>query len=96
VKRFSVRRRSELLAPVIVALRRRGEDVVASELERYRAQLADLTPDERHAVEALARGIVSKLLHDPIVGLKERAGEGVERAQARLIAELFGIDALPE
>jgi glutamyl-tRNA reductase len=77
---------------VIVALRRRGEEVVAGELERYRGQLADLTPDERQAVEALARSVVSKLLHDPIVELKERAGAGVERAHARLIAELFGID----
>jgi glutamyl-tRNA reductase len=92
VKRFVVRRRSEHLAPVIVALRRRGEVVVAGELERYRGQLADLTPDERQAVEALARSVVSKLLHDPIVELKERAGAGVERAHARLIAELFGID----
>jgi len=92
VKRFVVRRRSEHLAPVIVALRRRGEEVVAGELERYRGQLADLTPDERQAVEALARSVVSKLLHDPIVELKERAGAGVERAHARLIAELFGID----
>ncbi len=91
-KRFVVRQRSEHLAPVIVALRRRGEEVVARELERYRAQLADLTPDERAAVEALARSVVSKLLHDPIVGLKERAGAGAERAHARLIAELFGID----
>jgi glutamyl-tRNA reductase len=91
-KRFVVRRRSEHLAPVIVALRRRGEEVVARELERYRAQLADLTPDERAAVEALARSVVSKLLHDPIVGLKERAGAGAERAHVRLIAELFGID----
>ena len=92
VKRFVVRRRSEHLAPVIVALRKRGEEVVAGELERYRRQLADLTPDERQAVEALARSVVSKLLHDPIVELKERAGAGAERAHARLIAELFGID----
>lgn len=92
VKRFAVRRRSEYVAPMIVALRRRGEEVIAGELERHRAQLADLTPDERHAVEALARSVVSKLLHDPIVGLKERAGAGAERAHARLIAELFGID----
>ena len=43
-----------------------------------RAALADLTPDEREAVEALARGVAAKLLHDPIVELKERSEPGTE------------------
>jgi glutamyl-tRNA reductase len=59
VERFARRRRSERLAPLILALRERGDAVVASELERFRSDLATLTPDERAAVEALARGIVA-------------------------------------
>jgi len=92
VRRFALRRRSERLAPVIQALRHRGDDVVEAELARFRSQLAELTPDEREAVRALARGVVAKLLHDPIVRLKELSGPGVEDAHARLLVELFGLE----
>jgi glutamyl-tRNA reductase len=94
--RFSIRQRSEKLAPVIRALRQRGDRVMASEQERFRRELSTLTPDEREAVEALARGIVSKLLHDPIVRLKERSTPGTEESQARTLADLFGIELPPE
>jgi len=96
VRRFSIRRRSEHLAPLIRALRERGDAVLAAELSRFRSELAALTPDEREAVEALARGIVSKLLHDPIVRLKERSGPGAGDAYAKALADLFGIEPRSE
>jgi glutamyl-tRNA reductase len=92
VHRFTVRRRSERLAPLIHALRERGDGTVAAELERFRSELSSLTPDERAAVEALGRGIVAKLLHDPIVRLKELSTPGTEDAHAKLAAELFGLE----
>ncbi len=96
VRRYVVRRRSDRLAPIIKAIRARGDDVMSAELARYASRLGDLTPDEHAAVEALARGIVAKLLHDPIVELKERSEPGTEGAHARLLAELLGIDLDPE
>jgi glutamyl-tRNA reductase len=93
LRRFTVRRRSEHLAPLITALRERGDEVTRSELERFRSELAALTPDERAAVESLTRGIVAKLLHEPIVRLKERAG--ADAAYARILAQLFDVH-LPE
>jgi glutamyl-tRNA reductase len=92
VRRFVVRRRGDELAPLIRALRRRGDAVLQGELERQSGRLHDLTPDERAAVEALARGIVAKLLHDPIVALKERSEPGSGRTHAKLLAELLGLD----
>lgn len=92
VHRFAVRRRSERLAPLIHALRRRGDAVVTTELERFRSDLASLTPDEREAVLALARGIVAKLLHDPIVRVKELSTHDGDDAPARLLVELFGLE----
>jgi glutamyl-tRNA reductase len=94
VRRFVVRRRSDTLAPLITAIRRRGEDVLQAELARHSSRLAELTPDERSAVEALARGIVAKLLHDPIVELKERSEPGTDGLHAKVLAELLGVDAL--
>ena len=91
VQRFLLRRRSERLAPLIRALRRRGDEVIRAELERFRTDLGSLTPDERQAVEALARGIAAKLLHEPIVRLKELSAPGTQDAHARLLAELLGV-----
>ena len=93
VRRFVVRRRGDELSPVIRAIRRRGDTVLESELARHASRLADLTPDEIAAVEALARGIVAKLLHDPIVALKERSEPGSGRTHAALLAELLDLDA---
>jgi glutamyl-tRNA reductase len=94
VRRWVARRRADSLAPLITAIRERGEEVLRAELERTGPRLADLTADERAAVEAMARGIAAKLLHDPIVALKERAESGPEHA--RLLAELLGIDPAGE
>lgn len=92
VRRWTVRRRGDELAPLIRALRERGDRVVQAELDRRGARLADLTPEERSAVEALARAVAAKLLHDPIVELKERTEPGTGRRHARVLAELLGID----
>jgi glutamyl-tRNA reductase len=91
VRRYVMRRRGDELAPLITALRRRGDEIVRGELDRFAARLADLSPDEREAVDALARGITAKLLHDPIVALKERSEPGTQGDHARLLAELLGI-----
>jgi len=92
VRRWVVRRRGDALAPLIRALDRHGDEIVRGELARWASRLSDLTPDERDAVEALARGVAAKLLHDPIVELKERSEPGSEGAHAKVLAELLGLD----
>jgi glutamyl-tRNA reductase len=91
VHRWDVRRRSDALTPLIRALQGRGDEAVSAELQRWSSRLASLTADEREAVVAIARGVAAKLLHDPIVELKERSGADAA-SHARLLAELFGID----
>ena len=39
------------------------------------------------------RGVAAKLLHDPIVGLKERVEPAREREVAALLSDLLGLDA---
>ena len=96
VHRWTVRRRSDALAPLIRAIRRRGDEVVRAELGRYANRLIELTPDEREAVEAIARGVAAKLLHDPIVELKERSEPGTGGMHASVLAELLGVEPDPE
>ena len=91
-RRFGRRQREARLAPLIKALHERGEDVRARELRRLASRLRSLSERERQAVEALAAGVVAKLLHEPVVRLKEGAGTAEGEAQARAIADLFGLD----
>lgn len=65
--------RSLEVTPTIVELRKRADDIKQGELDKVLAKLSDLTPQERNAVEALATGIVNKLLHGSLVTLKAEA-----------------------
>jgi glutamyl-tRNA reductase len=94
VARFASWRRTAKLAPLIQALRDRGDRIQAAELAKAAPRLGDLSEREWAVVEALAAGIVAKLLHDPIVRLK-RSGAAGSDALARALAELFAIDPGP-
>ena len=80
------------VAPTVVALRGRAEEVRRAELERHRGQLEGLEPAQREAVDAITRGILGKLLHDPSVALKEAAGTPRGDRLVTALRELFGLD----
>jgi glutamyl-tRNA reductase len=79
------------VVPTIAALARHHDDVRAAEVERARRLLANGTAPEQ-VVEALARGLTSKLLHQPLAALNA-AGEA-ERAE--LTAVLSRVYRLPD
>ena len=80
------------VAPVIVAMRERAEAIRAAEIERMRARLDDLDPRQADAVEALTRGLVAKLLHQPTVVLKDAAGSPRGDRLVAALRELFEIE----
>ena len=84
VERYSAVATARSLAPLVVALRQRGEELRAAELERFAPRLSGLTADQREAVEALTKALLAKLLHEPTVRLKDTAGSpgGVRLAEA--------------
>jgi glutamyl-tRNA reductase len=57
--------------PAITSLRERAEAIRRGELAKASPRLAGLSDRERHAVESLTNQIVNKLLHQPIMRLKE-------------------------
>ncbi|MGQ0830835.1 MAG: glutamyl-tRNA reductase [Microthrixaceae bacterium] len=78
------------VAPMIVALRDRAEEVRAAELERFRSRLEGLDPAHAEAVEALTRGIIAKLLHEPSIALKAAVGSPRGDRLVASLRELFG------
>ena len=79
------------VAPVVAALHDRGEELRAAELARLESRLAELDPKARRAVEALSRGIVAKLLHQPTVNLKAAAGTPGGEQLAQALRQLFDL-----
>ncbi|MDQ6910122.1 MAG: glutamyl-tRNA reductase [Actinomycetota bacterium] len=78
-------------APTVTSLHQRAEEVRAAELARFESRLAALEPKERQAVEALTRGIVAKLLHEPTVHLKDAAGSPQGERLSGALRELFDL-----
>jgi len=79
------------VAPVITALRERVEILRCAEMDRSSGRLSGLTDEQRAAVEAMTRGLVAKLLHEPTVRLRDAAGSARGERLADSIRELFDL-----
>lgn len=90
-ERFAARLRSTRVSPTIAALRARAEQVRADELDRLDSRLSELDERQRDAVEALTKGIVNTLLHEPTVRLKGIADARGGDEYAAALRELFDL-----
>ena len=84
VERFDGWLHARQATPTIRALRDRAESIRVAEVERMLARMPELAESDRQAIHALSTAIVNKLLHQPIVALKEPAGDDLIGAAQRL------------
>ncbi len=75
--------------PTIRALRQRAEAIRDAEIRRALARCPELSPQQRETVIALSTAIINKLLHEPIVALRNPSA-GSELAMA--VRQLFNIN----
>ena len=85
-------RRSLNLTPTIVALREKFELIRNAELKKYRHQTDE---EEFEKIERITRGIVNKLLHTPMVQLKQYSNgsmnvDGIMRID--VLREIFELE----
>jgi glutamyl-tRNA reductase len=92
VSAYVDRQRALRVAPTVAALRARGAEMVASELDRLSGRLPTLTEHERDEVAATVRRVVDKLLHAPTVRVKELAESPGGARYAEALHELFELD----
>ena len=76
VQGFSAWRRGLTPSPAIASLHARGEEIRRAELARIEAQWEGLSEADRERLEALTKGIVNKLLHEPTVRARAAAEDG--------------------
>ncbi|HXW83744.1 MAG TPA: glutamyl-tRNA reductase [Candidatus Binataceae bacterium] len=90
------------LVPTIKDIRYSVERMREIELGRHRGWLAGLDPEERERVDRLTRGLMNKLLHRILAGLRQSGAETPERAYAAemarklLCGELESLPSLDE
>jgi glutamyl-tRNA reductase len=89
--RFEGWRASLDVVPTISALRQRAEEVVEQVLRENEPRWEALTDADRERVEVMARAVVSRLLHEPTVRLKDRGSY----EYLHTLRELFGLDPAP-
>jgi glutamyl-tRNA reductase len=87
--------REARLTPTIRALRARAERVRQQELAWAAPRLAGLDDRQRAAVEALTRGLVNKLLHDPMVRGKALAARPDGDLYVAALRQLYHLDPDP-
>jgi glutamyl-tRNA reductase len=92
VERFHQRQRTVNLAPAIVELQRKAEDIRQAEMQRMHARLGTLTAEQLAAVEALTRGLVNKFLHPPMQAIKQAAREG-DSVRLEALCDAWSISA---
>jgi glutamyl-tRNA reductase len=78
------------VVPTIVALREKLERIQGAELAKA-AWLERLPEAERRRVEVLTASILNKVLHDPIVGLKEESRQKDALPYVAAIRRLFNL-----
>jgi glutamyl-tRNA reductase len=89
---FITGQRGARLAPTIRALRARAEQIRQGELARVARRLDGLDERQRAAVEAVTRGLVNKLLHQPMVRGKALAAGPDGQLYATILRQLYGLD----
>lgn len=93
VERFLAWLRDQAVVPTIISLRERLERIRQQEVAKTFSRLGDVNPETRQAVETMSAAIINKILHLPIVKLREasRLGDG---QLVPLVRELFGLDSI--
>jgi glutamyl-tRNA reductase len=78
------------VVPTIAALREHGDEIVRGVLAENELKWESLSERDRARVEAIARTVANRLLHEPTIKVKD-ASSGHRHARMHLLRELFGL-----
>jgi glutamyl-tRNA reductase len=76
----------------ITALRARGDEVVARVLAENEARWEGVTEADRERLQAMAKAIASRLLHEPTLRLRRSGDDDDAYPNVAALRELFGLD----
>jgi glutamyl-tRNA reductase len=80
------------VVPAVIRLRRKAESIRHQELEKLFSKLGPVSESERQAIEAMSSSIINKLLHTPIVRLKQESQAKGGGRYLQALRHLFSLD----
>lgn len=83
---------SLLVLPTIAALKQKGEKIKNTQLDHALSKLGELTPKQEKVIRSLANSIINKVLHDPILTLKNASDKPDGHLYARVIQNTFSLE----
>jgi glutamyl-tRNA reductase len=78
--------------PTIVDLREKVEEIRKKELEKTLCQLNGMPDDQKRAVDAMSSAIVNKIVHAPMVVLKQAASDPESGEIIPIARKIFNLD----
>lgn len=78
--------------PTIIALREKATTICQAEVKKTLAHIGPMTPEQAQALEVLTQAITAKLLHGPIMYLKDNHHRKRSRQELDLIRRIFSLD----
>ncbi len=91
VRRYYADVNARVVAPLVVAMHERADDIRTNELKRFTSRLATLDATQRKTIDELTSAMVAKLFHDPTINLKLAAGTPEGERMAEAVRRLFEI-----
>ncbi len=82
--------------PTVTSLRTHADEIVRRVLAENEGRFSNLNDQDRARVEAMARAIAGRILHEPTLRLKRAAGHDDAYQQVAALRELFGLDSATE
>lgn len=80
------------VVPTIVALKEKMEDIRKAELEKTISKLKNVTNEEKKSIENMASAIVNKIIHTPLIALKQETNSDDGALYIETIRKLFNLD----
>jgi glutamyl-tRNA reductase len=90
LRRFAAWMGQRDVAPTVAALREHGSAIVERVLAENASRWESASPRDVARVEAMARAVMQRLLHEPTIRLKALQESG-DHARQQVVRELFGL-----
>jgi glutamyl-tRNA reductase len=92
VSRFTRWYNTLAVVPTIVSLKEKADGIIRGELDRSSSWMQNLTDEDRKNIEILAGSIVNKILHDPVISLKEESQDYAAIPYVAALRRLFKLE----
>jgi glutamyl-tRNA reductase len=80
------------VTPTIVAIREKADAIRKAELERTISGMSNLSDKEKKSIDKMTSAMMNKILHHPIVYLKQDDSHKDKKAKLALIRKFFSLD----